>query len=74
MLSDEGGDLTFGVATVQAPRCMGIDAELSVNCASSSNSPRRTTRNIVEFLWIDENILVEKPAWTTIRANRQLFF
>lgn len=71
-MTDEGGDMTFGVSTVNMPKDSGEDAELQelrkFMKLAANNNP-----NIVEFLYIDKNILIEKPIWKKIKANRDLF-
>lgn len=71
-LTEEGGDMTFGVSMVSAPKGSGIDAQYhelrKFLKLAAQNNP-----NILEFLYIDKNVLIETPIWSKIKANRHLF-
>lgn len=71
-LAEDGGDLTFGVSTVRAPKEAEEDAELQelrkfLKLAAANNP------NIIEFLYIDQFIEIEKPIWKKIKAHRDFF-
>ena len=71
-MSDEGGDLSFGVATVKPPKDANLDAEIhelrKFFKLAAENNP-----NIIEYLWIEKGIEIETPVWKKIKAHRDLF-
>jgi predicted nucleotidyltransferase len=68
-LTTDRGDLSISVETVHKP---GSDEELQelrkfLKLAADCNP------NIIEFLYVDKNIIISTPIWEKIRNSRDLF-